>query len=145
MNLLPQMVRRDRRLRLSGRRRGRRARSRLLAHRADKADALARDRCGSASCCSPLSPTALRTAVMRLLSVDSETMRPPQTAAMISSLVTTRSRFSNQIDKEIKDLRLDLNQSRAAPQLAAADVERIVAENELHGCPASGYPPALTE
>ncbi len=45
------------------------------------------------ACCSPLSPTALRAAVMRLVSVESDTIRPPQTEAMRSSLVTTRSRF----------------------------------------------------
>ena len=45
-------------------------------------------------CCSPLSPTACRTAVSRLLSVESETVRPSQTPAIRSSLLTTRSRFS---------------------------------------------------
>ena len=44
-------------------------------------------------CASLLSPTALRTVVMLLLKVDSETMRPFQTAAIRSSLLTTRSRF----------------------------------------------------
>ena len=58
----------------------RRPPSTVLARRAlaDEADALARD--GAYQfCCSPLSPTALRTAVIRLVSVDSETIRPPQT------------------------------------------------------------------
>jgi hypothetical protein len=41
----------------------------------------------------PLSPTAFRAALMRLVSVESETLRPPQTEAMRSSLLTTRSRF----------------------------------------------------
>jgi hypothetical protein len=36
---------------------------------------------------------ALRAALMRLDSVDSETMRPFQTAAMMSSRLTTRSRL----------------------------------------------------
>ena len=45
-------------------------------------------------CCPPLSPTALRTALMRLSSVDSDTIRPFQTDAIKSSLLTTRSRFS---------------------------------------------------
>ena len=44
-------------------------------------------------CASPLSPIALRAALMRVASVESETMRPPQTEAMRSSLLTTRSRF----------------------------------------------------
>ena len=46
-------------------------------------------------CSPPLSPTAFRAALMRLVRVDSETMRPPQTEAIRSSLLTTRSRFSS--------------------------------------------------
>ena len=45
-------------------------------------------------CSSPLSPIALRAALMRLVRVESDTIRPPQTEAMRSSLLTTRSRFS---------------------------------------------------
>ena len=45
-------------------------------------------------CCTPLSPTARRAALIRLVNVDSETIRPSQTAASRSSLLTTRSRFS---------------------------------------------------
>ena len=44
-------------------------------------------------CCSPSSPTARRTALMRAAIADSETMRPSQTAVRRSSLLTTRSRF----------------------------------------------------
>jgi hypothetical protein len=45
------------------------------------------------SCCfRPLSPTAVRAALIRLVSVDSDTIRPPQTEAIRSSLLTTRSR-----------------------------------------------------
>ena len=44
-------------------------------------------------CSSPLSPTAFRAALMRLVRVESDTIRPPQTEAMRSSLLTTRSRF----------------------------------------------------
>jgi len=42
---------------------------------------------------SPLSPTAVRAALMRLVRVESETIRPSQTAAIKSSLLTTRSQF----------------------------------------------------
>ena len=45
-------------------------------------------------CASPLSPTALRAALMRLVKVESDTIRPPQIEARRSSLLTTRSRFS---------------------------------------------------
>ena len=46
------------------------------------------------SCAAPLSPTACRAALMRLLSVASDTMRPFQTDAIRSSLETTCARFS---------------------------------------------------
>ena len=44
-------------------------------------------------CALPLSPTALRAALMRVVNADSETSRPPHTAARMSSLLTTRSRL----------------------------------------------------
>ena len=53
-----------------------------------------RDIVRTSRCCPPLSPTALRTALMRLSSVESDTIRPFQTDAIKSSLLTTRSRFS---------------------------------------------------
>ena len=51
---------------------------------------------------SPLSPTARRSELMRLVSVDSDTIRPPQTEAMRSSLLTTRSRFATRWTKRSK-------------------------------------------
>jgi hypothetical protein len=42
---------------------------------------------------SPLSPIAFRAALMRLVRLESDTIRPPQTEAIRSSLLTTRSRF----------------------------------------------------
>ena len=46
------------------------------------------------SCCSRLlSPTAVRAALIRLVSVDSDAIRPPQTEAIRSCLLTARSRF----------------------------------------------------
>ena len=44
-------------------------------------------------CASPLSPIAVRAALMQVVSANSETMRPFQMAATRSSLLTTRSRF----------------------------------------------------
>ena len=41
----------------------------------------------------PLSPTAVRAALTRLVNVESETVRPSQTWPIRSSLLTTRSRF----------------------------------------------------
>src|SRR5262245_58556719 len=42
-------------------------------------------------CASPLSPSAVRAALMQLVSAESETIRPFQIAEMRSSLLTTRS------------------------------------------------------
>src|SRR5216684_740316 len=62
------------------------------------------------SCCFwPLSPTAFRAALIRLVSVDSDTIRPPQTEAIRSSLLTTRSRFLYQVDQRVEHLRFDVN------------------------------------
>ncbi|CFP02778.1 Uncharacterised protein [Bordetella pertussis] len=47
------------------------------------------------ACRCPLSPTAVRTALIWLARVDSETMRPFQTAWISSSRSTTRSRFAS--------------------------------------------------
>ena len=44
-------------------------------------------------CSPPVSPTALRAELMRLVNVESDTIRPSQTAAKRSSLERTRSRF----------------------------------------------------
>ena len=53
-------------------------------------------------CSSPLSPIALRAALIRVLNVDSETMRPLHTAASKSSLLTTRSRFRIEYSRRSK-------------------------------------------
>ena len=68
----------------------------------------------------------------RLVSVDSETIRPSQTASSRSSLLTTRSRLSDQVDEQIEDLRSDIDQLGAAPQLAAIHVYRIFTELKWH-------------
>ncbi len=83
-------------------------------------------------CSLPLSPIALRAALMRLVNVESDTIRPPHTEAMRSSLLTTRSRFSHQIDQQIEHLRLDGNGLGAAAQLAPIGVKRMIRKQKLH-------------
>ena len=90
--------------------------------------AMVRIRCWSL----PLSPIALRAALMRLVSVESDTIRPPQTAAIRSSLLTTRSRFSTRIDQQIEHLRFDRNSFAAAPQLAAIGIKRMIGKEKFH-------------
>ena len=45
-------------------------------------------------CSFPLSPSATRAALIRVASADSDTIRPPHTASIKSSLLTTRSRLA---------------------------------------------------
>ena len=59
-------------------------------------------------------------------------MRPPQTEAIRSSLLTTRSRFSQQVNQQIEHLRLDGDRSGAAPQLAPVHVKSLIAKDKLH-------------
>jgi hypothetical protein len=63
-----------------------------IAGAAEDASAMARD-VRISRCCSPLSPSALRAALIRVLKVESETVRPFHTAASRSSLLTMRSRL----------------------------------------------------
>jgi len=52
---------------------------------------------------------------MRLVSVESDTIRPLQTAAIRSSLLTTAVTVLHQINQQIEYLRLDGNRLGAAP------------------------------
>jgi len=67
---------------------------------------------------SPLSPTALRTALMRLVKVESETIRAPRAIAKRSSLLTTRSRFRARPTR--RSTILGLRAINSAPRLSRA-------------------------
>src|SRR5262249_46985108 len=60
----------------------------------------------------PVSPTAFRAALMRLVRVESETIRPPQ---------------------QVEHLRLDGDGIGAAAQFAAVDVKHMISKVKLHG------------
>jgi hypothetical protein len=64
--------------------------------------------------------------------VDSETIRPRQTMARSSSLVTTLSRVGEQKFQKIEDLRLKLDATLSSAQLALVDVECEIVENVNH-------------
>ena len=49
-------------------------------------------------------------------------------------MLTTRSRFCDQIDQQIEDLRLERDQFGAAPQLAPVGVKDMIFKAELHVC-----------
>ena len=87
---------------------------------------------------SPLSPTALRAALMRLVSVDSDTIRPPQTAAIRSSLLTTRSRFCTRYTRRSNTWGSTAIGSGTAAKLAAVGIERMIVKEKLHGTLKSG-------
>jgi hypothetical protein len=74
-------------------------------------------------CSSPLSPTALRAALMRLVSVESDTTRPPQTDAVA---------ILDQENQQIEDLRLDRNRLGTAAQFAPSGIKCMTSKNKLH-------------
>ena len=69
---------------------------------------------------------------MRLVSVESDTIRPPQTEAMRSSLLTTRSRFSHQVNQQVEHLRLDVYCDFGAPKFAPFNIDFVVTKTENH-------------
>jgi hypothetical protein len=76
-------------------------------------------------CCSPLSPMACRAAVIRLVNVDSETIRDRrQQVILAGDAIPVR----DEIRQEIEYLWFDLDQVGAAPQLAPLQIESVVAE-----------------
>ena len=82
----------------------------------------------------PLSPTALRAALIRLVSVDSETMRPSQIVLDQIVLGDDAVAVLDQIDQQIEHLRLDRDALAAAGQLAEVDIKHMVGKVKLHGC-----------
>ena len=65
---------------------------------------------------------------MRVVSVDSDTMRPPQTAWIRSSRLTTLVMVGDQASQHVEHLRLDGDKRLAAAQFASAGIEREVFE-----------------
>jgi hypothetical protein len=74
----------------------------------------------------PLSSIALRTALMRLARVESETFRPCQTLAN-HPVPVSKQKFQN-----IEDLRLQFDDALAGAQLALVDIEREIVEDVNH-------------
>ena len=99
----------------------------LLTHDAHEADAFARKSLDQALFLAAVADRAAG-GVERVVSADSETMRPSQIAAMRSSLLTTRVAIADQIDQDIENLRRKRNQAGPETQLAAVRIEHIVFE-----------------
>ena len=88
------------------------------------------------SCCSsPLSPTALRAALMWVASVESATVRPPQSAARRSLLADDALAILHEIGQQVEHLRLHGNRHIAAAQLARVRIKRMIGKEKLHGSP----------
>ena len=83
-------------------------------------------------CSSPLSPTAFRAAFMQLVRVESDTIRPPQTEAMRSSLLTNSVAVLHQVDQQVEHLRLDGNRFGTAVKLAPLGIEGVIGKAKLH-------------
>ena len=74
----------------------------------------------------PVSPTAVRAALMRLVSVDSETMRPCQMRLDQIVLGDDAVAVLDQVNQQIEHLRLDCDILAAAGQFAHGGVEHMV-------------------
>jgi hypothetical protein len=83
-------------------------------------------------CACPLSPTALRAALMRLVIVVSETTRPPQIASRIIPADDPLA-VANQINQEVKDLRFERDPLAATPEFTPVNVKYMIAKDKFHG------------
>ena len=81
---------------------------------------------------SPLSPTALRAALIRLKNVDSETIRPPQTELQQVLLGDDVITVADEVHQQIEHLRFQRNRLAGPPQFATRDIEHIIREAKLH-------------
>ena len=83
-------------------------------------------------CASPLSPIALRAALIRLVKVDSETIRPPHTEASEIVLGDDAVAIADQVHQQVEHLRFQRDRFAAPPQLAARHVEHMIGKAKLH-------------
>lgn len=77
----------------------------------------------------------------RVVNAESETIRPPQTPSIRSSLLTTRPRLRHQIDEMVEHLGFERNHLGPAALLALFDIEHVITEPEKDAC-FSGRPRA---
>ena len=81
-------------------------------------------------CSASLSLTARRAALIRVVNAESETTRPPQTASISSSLLTTRPRLRIKNSRRSKPFECD--QLSPATQFAPLGIEHVIAKPEDH-------------
>ena len=83
-------------------------------------------------CSSPLSPTALRAALIRLLSVEfgDDPTAPDRGDQIVLADHTVA--VAHQIEQQIEHLRLDRDQLRAPPEFAAFRIKYMIFKTKLH-------------
>jgi hypothetical protein len=86
-------------------------------------------------CSPPLSPNALRAALMRLVSVEADTIRPPPDRSDEIVLADDALAVLHQVDQEVEHLRLDGNALDTAAQLATVGIKRMIVKEKLHVAP----------
>ena len=72
---------------------------------------------------------------MRVVSAESETIRPLQTLVDQLVLADHPVAIAHQIDEKVEHLRLERDPLAAAAQFATLDIEHMIAERESHGTP----------
>ena len=82
-------------------------------------------------CSASLSLTARRAALIRVVNAESETTRPPQTASISSSLLTTRPRLRIKNSRRSKT-QFERDQLSPATQVAPLGIEHGIAKPEDH-------------
>ena len=83
----------------------------------------------------PLSPSARRAALMRELSVASETAAPVPNRVDQLVLADDPIAVPNKVNEQIEHLRLDVNNRAGAPQLVSRDVDLEIGEAEIQSGP----------
>ena len=83
----------------------------------------------------PLSPTAVRAALMQLVRVDfgHNAAAPDQRDEVI--LADNAVAILHQMDQEVEHLRLHGNPMTAPKQLAASDIKHMILKDKLHATP----------
>src|ERR1700682_2697733 len=82
----------------------------------------------------PRSPTAFRAALMRLVNVEADTIRPPNRSDEIF-FADDAVAVLHQIDQQIEHLRLHGNCCAAAEKLAAFCIKRMIVKDKMHVAP----------
>ena len=83
-------------------------------------------------CSSPLSPTALRVALIRLSRVESDTIRPPPNRSNKIVFANHAITVLDEIQQQVEHLRLKRNELRALPKLPTIRIEYLVFKAKLH-------------